>query len=433
MKSQTLKRVIVFTIIISLTFTSCYLIGSKQTSGIEESTLSSTETARELIFYNETHIQLVRKRIKAKDPYFSMNYEEVLKAGIAALEYELDPVTNKTQVPPSNDMHDYLTYAPYRWPDPSKPDGLPWIARDGIINPVSRGADTDFTRKSAFFDAIEKLAWTYYFSEDNRFAEKAIELIKGWYLDPETRVNPNMNFAQGVPGIADGRQAGVHEWKPQAEVITAMQMFEADGILPADIKSGMVDWLNEYLIWLTTDTMAISAGHTRQNHANYYNHQVVGLMIYLGRNQEAKAIVEDAKQSRIADQINPDGTQPREMGRTRSVHYTAGNLWLMTELILLGRKLDVDLWDHETEDGRSIKKAYEYLVPYMLGDKEWTRKEIREGGAEKAIEDLFLPLFSKASTALGVKLIDPEIKTYHKLKPLDVLRYPPRECLPEIR
>lgn len=424
-----------FTLILCLamSFVSCKVFENKRVVSNKNGIHDSIMHAKTLVYYNPKHMQLVKEKIKAKDVYFSGHYEELLKAGNIALNYVLDPVTNKTQMPPSKDMHDYLTYAPYRWPDPSKPDGLPWKAIDGIINPVSRGVDTDFNRKTAFFDAIEKLTWSFYFSDDKRFSDKAIDLINGWYLDPKTRVNPNMNFGQGVPGIADGRPAGLHEWKPQAEVINALQIFESKGVLPLHIKTGMHQWLSQYLEWITKDSMAIQAGQTRQNHANYYNHQVVGLMMFLGKKQAAKAIVEDAKLSRIADQILPDGTQPREMGRTRSVHYTAGNLWLLTELILLGRKLDVDLWAYETAEGSSIPKAYAYLVPYIKGEKVWTRTEIREGGAEKAIEHYFLPLFSKASTALGVTLIDPAIKISHKLTYLDALRYPPIEFLDEMK
>lgn len=425
MKYERQTSVCILAVMVLLNVSSCNASGDQRAS--------STDKNKAWVYYDETHIQLVKDRIKANDPYFVENYKVLLKEGNAALEYEADPVTNKTQVPPSGDKHDYLTYAPYRWPDPSKSDGLPWIARDGIINPVSRGGDTDFMRKTAFFDAIQKLTWTYYFSEENKYAEKAIDLMKVWYLDPETRVNPNINFGQGVPGIADGRKAGVHEFKPQADVITALQMFEEKGMLPGEIKSGMDGWFSEYLNWLITDSMAISAGFTRQNHANYYNHQVVGIMMYLGQDEEAKAIVEDAKQSRIADQIMPDGTQPREMGRTKSVSYTSGNLWLMTELVLMGRKLGVDLWDYETEDGRSIKKAYEYLIPFVLGEEEWPKQQITEGGAAKAIEGRMRPLFSKASTAIGETLLDPEAKAYLKLSPFEALLFPPIEMLPELR
>ncbi len=426
------RYVYVFAAIITLTFAACNSSGGKQTSSADATSAPSFDASKELVYYNDAHLQLVKEKIQTNDPYFTAQYKEVLEEGNAALSYTADPVTNKTQIPPSKDMHDYLSYAPYRWPDPSKADGLPWIARDGIINPVSRDNDTDFNRKDQFFDAIGKLTWTYYFSGDNKYAEKAIDLIKVWYLDPETRVNPNINFGQGVPGVADGRKAGVHEWGNQSNVITALQMFEFDGVLPEDIKTGMKSWLSEYLNWLTTDTMAISAGFTRQNHANHYNYQVVGLMMYLGKNEEAKAVVEEAKKSRIEDQILPDGSQPREMGRTKSVHYATLNLWSMTELTLMGRKLGVDLWAYETQDGRSLKNAYAYLANFVLNPEAWPERQITEGGAQKAIEQNLTPLFSKASTVLGTALIDPQVKAYLKLKPLDALRYPPVEMLPEI-
>ncbi|WP_282147906.1 alginate lyase family protein [Algibacter lectus] len=402
---------------------------SKNKVYLEEENKAKTDLDIGLVYYNELHLQLVKKRIKEKDSYFNNKYHEVLKEGQAALDYVADPVTNKTQIPPSKDLHDYLSYAPYRWPDASKLDGLPWIARDGIINPVSLGADTDFSRNTAFFDAIEKLTWSYYFSEDKRFAEKAIELIKVWYLNLETRVNPNINFGQAVPGLADGRKAGVHEWCQQSQVITAMQMFENDGILPKDVKQGMDIWFNDYLHWLITNPMAIEAGLTRQNHANHYNYQVVGLMMYLGKNEEAKQVVEDAKQARIADQIMPDGSQPREMGRTKSVQYATLNLWSMTELTLMGQKLGIDLWAYETKEGRSLKKAYSYLTPFVLGIEKWPQRQITEGGPEKAINKYMVPVFSMASTALDTILIDPKFKTYTNLKPLDALRYPPINLL----
>ncbi len=426
MKNLIITSAIILLAMSTITLNAASSKGAKQAA-------KEFQPTKDLVFYNQTHLKLVKANIKANDPYFLKNYQELIKSGNAAMKYEVDPVTNKTQMPPSNDKHDYLSYAPYRWPDPSKPDGLPWVARDGIVNPVSRAADTDFNRKTDFFNAIDILAWSYYFSDEPKYAEKAIKLIKVWYLNPETKVNPNLNFGQGVPGDADGRCAGLHEWKPQAAVITALQLFEAKGILPKDVKKGMQKWLSEYLNWLTTDSMALSTAFTGQNHANYYNHQLVGLMMYLGKNAEAKALVEDAKLSRIADQIMPDGTQPKEMGRTKSVSYSTGNLWLLTELTIMGRKLGVDLWAYESEDGRSLKKAYQFLAPFVTNPENWPKQQISEGGAEKMINENMKPLFSKASTALGVTLIDPDAKTYLKLRPLEALIYPPVEMLPEIR
>uniref|UniRef100_UPI0040475291 alginate lyase family protein n=1 Tax=Mariniflexile sp. TaxID=1979402 RepID=UPI0040475291 len=432
MKHITLKYLYILPAIVSLTFNACKSPNKKQALSTEKIASQTFDASKGFVYYNNKHVALVKEKIKANDSYFLKNYEEVLKDANDALNYKVDPVTNKTEVPPSKDKHDYISYAPYRWPDPSKPDGLPWIAKDGIINPISRSAGTDFSRKDNFFDAIEKLSWAYYFSDDKKYAEKAMALIKVWYLDPETRVNPNLNFGQGHPGIATGTKAGVHEWDGQSHIITALQMFEAKGILPTDMKSGMSAWFNEYLNWLITEPMAIDAGFTRQNHANHYTFQVVGLMMYLGKHEEAKAVVEDAKTSRIADQITPDGGQPGELGRTKSVSYSNTNLWLMTEIALMGQKLGIDLWKYETEDGRSLKKAYGFMAYYVLNPKEWPKKQISEGGPEKTLEEGTKPLLSKASTALGTPLIDPKAKAYLKLKPLDVLLYPPMDKLPEI-
>lgn len=386
-----------------------------------------------LVFYNEAHLKLVKAKIKSKDPYFLKNYEAIIKSGNKALNYVADPVNNKTLMPASNDKHDYLTYAPYRWPDTTKADGLPWIAKDGIINPVSRDLSTDNTRKTDFFNAINNLAFSYYFSDEPKYAQRAIDLIKVWYLNPATKVNPNMNFGQAVPGSSNGSKAGIQEWKPQSSVLNALQLFDKAGVLPRDVKIGMNDWLTKYLTWLTTDEMAISTKFTGQNHATSYSEQVVGLMMYLGKDTEAKTVIEDVKLSLIANQIMPDGSQPKEMGRTKSVNYSSENLWAFTQLTLMGRKLGIDLWDYESKDGRSLKKAFNYLSPFVLNPKDWPKKQITPGGVAKAIEEHMKPLFSKAATSIGVEIMNPDSKAYLKLSPLEALTYPPIEMLPEIR
>ena len=48
-------------------------------------------------------------------------------------------VMDKQHVPPSGDKHDYMSLGPYWWPDPDKPDGLPYIRRDGEVVESLRG------------------------------------------------------------------------------------------------------------------------------------------------------------------------------------------------------------------------------------------------------------------------------------------------------
>lgn len=154
----------------------------------------------DFIYHAEKHLLRVKAAIAAGNPYFVGHRAAVLAQGDALLKKAADPVVNKTVIPPSGDLHDYISYAPYRWPDQSKKDGLPWKAIDGVVNPVSRGSDTDYVRLREFSTAIENLSFAYYFSGDTRYADKALELLSTWLVDPRTRVHPNINYGQGVRG-----------------------------------------------------------------------------------------------------------------------------------------------------------------------------------------------------------------------------------------
>ena len=374
-------------------------------------------------------ILLNNAKAVSKPKSIDLNATQGFKNANKALAFEVNPVTNKTKIPASNNKHDYLSYAPYKWPDNRKLDGLPWVTKDGEINPVSQGYDTDFKRTQEFFKVIETLSWAFYFSEDEKYATKVIELIKVWYINENTKVNPNINFGQAVPGAADGRKAGVQEWLRQYHVITALQIFEQAGVLPNTIKRDMGTWLTTYLRWLQTNKMAVEAGKTGQNHANHYNHQVLGLLLYLGRTEEAKQVIENAKYDRIAVQILPDGRQPKEMGRTRSVHYASLNLWSLTELTFIGKNLGVDLWNFETEDKRSLKRAFAYLKLFVESPENWNFKEISKGGVLYTMETEMKPMLSRASTLLKEPLIYDNSKYYENLTALEALQYPPLELL----
>ncbi len=382
-----------------------------------------------LIYFDASLNAQVKQKIKEKHPYFFGKYQNLKEKADEALGFMANSVVNKTRIPASKNKHDYLSYAPYKWADSTKIDGLPWITRDGEINPLSQGYDTDFKRTSEFFKTIEILGWAFYYSDEDKYANKAIELIRTWYINEDTKVNPHINFGQAVPGAAEGRKAGVQEWLNQYHIITALQIFENANILTDDIKSEIKNWFEQYLNWLLTNEMAIEAGNTGQNHANHYNHQVVGLLIYLNRTKEAKQIIENAKYNRIAIQILPDGRQPKEMGRTRSVHYASLNLWSLSELTFIGKKLGVDLWSFETEDKRSLRQAFSYLKKYVNQPEKWPYKEISQGGVAHTMNTEMKPMFSKAYTLLKKQLIDDNSKFNKHLTTLEVLQYPPLNFL----
>ena len=390
-----------------------------------ENELTLTEISSKFIYLNEGHLEKVKELIKKKDTFFTEAYDQLIDEANEELSKPVNPVTNKTQIPPSGDKHDYMSIAPYRWPNPKTENGNPWIVKDGVINPMSRGYDLDKVRLSEMFSALNKLSMAYFFSGVSEYAEKAKSIIKIWFMNDATKVNPNINFGQGIPGELEGRRAGIIEWRSISTVINTIQILQSNGLWLESEMEVLNAWLSDYYTWLKTSQLGIDNDNGLQNHSTCYDYQMVGLARYLGLNDDAISRMEAAKINRIETQITPEGKQPREIGRTKSVHYCSMNLRVMTFVAEMGMPSGVDLWNYSSKDGSSMRRAFEFLRPFAEGKKKWTHKQITEGGVEKAIEDELIPLFSIASTIFGEELIDNSVMAYQKLSYMDKLQYPP--------
>lgn len=316
-------------------------------------------------------------------------------------------VVDKTGMPPSGDKHDYLSFAPYFWPNPDTPDGLPYIRKDGEVNPETRNGYTDYNRKDACYRAIGALGEAFYYSRDPKYAQKIITLIDTWFVDPETRMNPNINFGQGIPGKTPGRPYGIIEFRNLELVVKTLEILKRAEALPTDTEEAMHEWLTEFVNWLQTSELGVMESTRKNNHATWYDVQVCKLLIYLGDMGQAKSILENVKQKRIATQIEPDGSQPHELARTKSFSYSTMNLAGFTELARLGKMVDVDLWNYETRDGRGIKKAYEFLIPYITTDKPWEYKQIGKGEDYK---ERFRNLVKTASKEFGDEFLQETVE-----------------------
>jgi hypothetical protein len=145
-------------------------------------------------------------------------------------------VTHKTGVPPSGSKHDYMTLAPYFWPNPDTPDGLPYIRKDGEVNPETRDDYTDFNELRRFFSAVDVLGEAFYYSGDKKYADKAISLIRAWFIDPATKMNPHLNYGQGIPGHVEGRPFGIIEFGGIGGILSTMELLKNENVLDADTE-----------------------------------------------------------------------------------------------------------------------------------------------------------------------------------------------------
>ena len=308
--------------------------------------------------------------------------DAAIKAAIAALEADAKKalaiapmsVMDKAITPPSGDRHDYVSQAPYWWPDPSKPDGKPYIRKDGERNPeISKITDRDNLGRLG--DAVTTLSLAYAYTGREEYATHAARLVRVWFLDPATRMNPHLQFGQYIPGINQGRGIGIIETRNLPELLDGVMLIAGSPAWTKADEDGLQAWMRAYLTWLVESTHGREESKNGNNHETWYDVQVAGLALYTGQVDVARRTVEGAR-ARIAAQIEPDGRQPRELERTRSWHYSEFNLAAFMDLATLGTHVGVDLWNYRTADGRSIRQAVDFLVPYAAGERKWAFDQI---------------------------------------------------------
>jgi hypothetical protein len=329
-------------------------------------------------------------------------------------------VMQKTKLPPSGDKHDYMSLAPYFWPNPATKDGLPYVRKDGKVNPESREeAANDTLRARLVGSSVETLALAYHFTGDEKYAEHAAKILRTWFLDPVTRMNPNFRFAQAVAGVNDGRGTGILEARALAEAADAAALLGGSKHWSAADRQALLVWAAAYFEWLTTSKNGQDERAAKNNHGTWYDVQAAKWALVLGRKDKAKEICAEALIRRIELQVQPDGKQPLELTRTASFSYSCFNLRALSALGGLGEHVGVDLWKHRSADGRSLVAALDFLVPYLgKNPKPWTMQQIHESN-----DDDVLPVLRAAALATGDDRYEALLKEYsdHRSKRLQLL------------
>ncbi len=316
-----------------------------------------------------------RQRVAAGEAALASAAERLRKEADEALDAGPFSVVEKDMVPPSGDKHDYMSIGPYWWPDPSKPDGLPYVRRDGEVNPERHEGDN--TRMRAMVDAVETLALAYYLFEHEPYAERAAKLLRTFFLAPKTRMNPHLQYGQAIPGRVTGRGIGLIDTTCLVGLVDAVGMLGSSAAWTDDDQAGLVAWFEAYLDWMLTSSHGRAERRYFNNHGTWYDVQVGSFGRFVGNDDLVRTTLREWSKGRIASQIEPNGAQPHELARTLSFNYSAMNLRGFMHLATLGEQVDVDLWNYRTDDGRGIRAALDFLVPYARGEREWPHRQIR--------------------------------------------------------
>jgi hypothetical protein len=269
--------------------------------------------------------------------------------------------------------HDYVSEGPYWWPDPANPGG-PFIRKDGQRNPDRfMGNRSDL---GAMCGATLALGMGAYFLKKPECAERAALIVSTWFIDPKTRMNPNLEFGQMVRGVNTGRGTGIIDTASLIHVAQGMRLAEAAGGMPGAVSSGVRQWFADYLKWMTTSEKGLDEKKATNNHATWWTAQAAAYATFVGDSELRRMAWDRYRNYLVPAQIRPDGSCPREEARTQSLGYSAMNLDAFSIICRLAQMDHINLWHFTTETGIGVAKAFEYLTPYLLHPDQWKKEQI---------------------------------------------------------
>ncbi len=283
--------------------------------------------------------------------------------------------------------HDFLNTSKYVWPD-----GKGWLKYD-----ETQGVNTDWRNYSVsglgpMVNRIKTLGLAYYFSGDEKYAAKAVEFARVWYLDPETKMNPNYQYGvvrpvNGKPGEYVTGPAGVINCHSHTYVMAGLSLIRGSKAYTPEFDKGMKEWVSQLYDWMLNHEYGKAEDRSKGNHAVAYDQVMLSFALFVGNDAEAKRIVDSFPEKRIFKQIEPNGEMAQETRRESGFHYSNYNLGHLMEFCDMAMEINPKLY-YSNQDGRSIENAIKFLVPYLGGTRaDWQAASGKAGQKFKEYGD----------------------------------------------
>ncbi len=351
-----------------------------------------------------------KEKVLSKDPSVMPALQQLIKDADLLLSYKPVSVMDKKDLPPSGDKHDYMSIGPYWWPDPSKPGGSPYIRKDGEVNPEVRNFP-DKENLPKLCENIYYLSLAYYFTGNEAYAKHAGKLIRVWFLDSATAMNPHLNYGQAIKGVTDGRAEGIIEARHFIFLLDAVELLKNSENFNEKKQKKLKKWMNDFLIWMETSKIGIDERDAGNNHGVWYDATGLALANFTGNAELADKIIKRAV-ARLDNQMDDKGYFPLELERTTSLHYTAFILDAFTIIAQLSESTGTNFWTIRTKTNKSLEKGYETLFPYLSGTKVWEWKQIKPFTRSNAYQLLWKASskYNCTSCKLSIQKNEPEFE-----------------------
>lgn len=295
------------------------------------------------------------------------DWNRILSAAREALLHAPFTITSVSSPRSPGGVHDFFSEADYFWPDPHNPQGA-YISRDGESNP-----DNFNGHRMAMIDlslCVPALTAAWLLEKDPRYARHAGDHLRAWFITPTTRMNPHLEYAQGVHGASTGRNYGIIDTLHLVEVARAATLLGSEGLSAKD-REGVRQWFSAYLHWLKTSQMGQQERAALNNHATCWALQAAEYARLIRDKTTQDEIRRWFVDTLLGEQLGQNGSFPRELTRTKPYSYSIFNLDVMAGLAQSLKGASPDLTTFALPDGRGLAKAAAFLYPYLKDKSRW--------------------------------------------------------------
>ncbi len=297
-----------------------------------------------------------------------VDHDWVLASADTMLNMALRSVTEAACVRSEGGTHDFYSEGDYWWPNPEDPQG-PYMRKDGMTNPENFVIHRQAMREMSI--TVGTLTAAYKLTSDERYAMKAAHHLHSWFINPETRMNPNMAYAQAIKGRVPGRGVGLIDGIHFVEPAQAIIILHKAGILSEDEFLAYESWFSEFLDWMMTHEYGIDERERTNNHGTCW---VLQAAIYakLTGNEEVLDYCRDRyKTVLLPNQMSPDGSYHLELSRTKPYGYSLFNMDISAAVCHILSTEEDNLWTFTLADGRGMAKAMKFMTPFIADKSKW--------------------------------------------------------------
>lgn len=310
-----------------------------------------------------------KAKAPAKSPYemvAKFDRKRILAAANQYLSEKPITVTATRSTRSAGGVHDYFSEGDYWWPDPKSPGG-PYLRRDGMSNPQNFNAHREALIRFSLIVPALVAAWEL--TRERKYADHAGKHLRAWFVDPATRMNANLQYAQAIFGISKGRGIGIIDTLHMVEPARAATILMHAGVL--EESEAIQTWFANYLQWMRMSKNGQQERDAKNNHGTCWVFQAAEFARFTENVEVMSWCRERFKTVLVPVQIAADGSLPLELARTKPYSYSLFDMDVLCGIAQSISTKNDDLWSFATPDGRGLRKLMQFMYPYIKNKAAW--------------------------------------------------------------